>query len=252
MSDAATALRTLRLLDLTDLSETCSDAAVAALCGKAVTPHGPVAAVCVWPQFVARARDALQGSTVRTATVVNFPTGDEDIGRVVEDVEEALGDGADEIDLVLPYNALMRGDPDAARTMVATVREVADGGRILKIILETGALDRPATIEAASRLAIAAGADFLKTSTGKIAVSATPEAAEIMLGAIRSAGRPVGFKAAGGIRTLTDAKLYLDLADRIMGRGWAGPATFRIGASSLYDTLIAAIEGRMAGAGSSY
>ncbi len=243
MSDAEVARRALRLLDLTDLSDTCSERALDALCAKAMSPHGPVAAVCIWPQFVTRARGLLQGSAVRIATVVNFPAGGEDVERVVEDVTEALGDGADEIDLVMPYAAVLRGEPNVARGMIAAVRDVVDGARVLKVILETGALGDPAAIEAASRLAIESGADFLKTSTGKSAVSATPEASEVMLNAIGAAGRPVGFKAAGGIRTLADAKLYLGLADRIMGPAWARPATFRLGASGLYDALVAAIEG---------
>lgn len=244
MSDAQTAERALRCLDLTDLTETCTDQAIDALCQKALDPRGPVAAVCVWPQFVVRAREALKGSPVRIATVVNFPAGGEDVGRVTDDVQEALSDGANEIDLVLPYNALRRGDLAAATEMVEAVRDMVDHGRLLKVILETGELKDPALIEAASRLAIDAGADFIKTSTGKTPVSATPEAAEIMLNAIKGAGRPVGLKPSGGIRTLADAKIYLDLADRIMGAGWATPATFRIGASSVYDALIAAVEGR--------
>jgi deoxyribose-phosphate aldolase len=100
-----------------------------------------------------------------------------------------------------------------------------------------------AAVSRESRLAIAAGADFLKTSTGKIAVSATPEASRAMLEAIRDSGRPVGFKAAGGIRTLADATLYLALAETVMGPGWATPETFRIGASSLHAALVAAIDG---------
>ena len=128
--------------------------------------------------------------------------------------------------------------------MVEAVRDLVDGDRLLKVILETGELQDPKLIEAASRIAIEAGADFIKTSTGKTPVSATPEAAEIMLDAIKASGRPVGLKPSGGIRTVADAELYLDLADRIMGPGWATPRTFRIGASSVYDALIAAIEGR--------
>jgi deoxyribose-phosphate aldolase len=244
MSDVQTAERALRCLDLTDLTETCTDQAVDALCQKALDPRGPVAAVCVWPQFVVRAHEALKGSPVRIATVVNFPAGGEDVGRVTDDVQEALSDGANEIDLVLPYNALRRGDLAAATEMVEAVRDMVDQGRLLKVILETGELKDPALIETASRLAIDAGADFIKTSTGKTPVSATPEAAEIMLNAIKGAGRPVGLKPSGGIRTVADAKIYLDLADRIMGAGWATPATFRIGASSVYGALIAALEGR--------
>jgi deoxyribose-phosphate aldolase len=198
----------------------------------------------VWPQFVKRAQENLKGSPVRIATVVNFPAGGEDVGRVTDDTQEALSDGANEIDLVLPYNAVRRGDLAVAREMVEAVRDLVDGGRLLKVILETGELKDAALIEAASRLSIEAGADFIKTSTGKTPVSATPEAAEIMLNAIKASGRNVGIKPSGGIRNVADAKGYLDLADRIMGQGWATPKTFRIGASSVYDTLIAAIEGR--------
>ncbi|MDQ4136277.1 MAG: deoxyribose-phosphate aldolase [Pseudomonadota bacterium] len=249
MSEAAIAQRALRCLDLTDLSETCSDQAIDALCARALTPHGPVAAVCVWPQFVSRAREPLKGSTVRIATVVNFPAGGEDASRVVDDVHESLTDGAQEFDLVIPYRAVRRGDLDVAIEMIASVRDVLDGGRSLKVILETGELGEPALVETASRIAIEAGADFIKTSTGKSAVSATPQAAEIMLNAIKASGKPVGLKPSGGIRTLADASLYLDLADRIMGAGWAKPRTFRIGASSVYDALLTAIEGRTGAAG---
>jgi deoxyribose-phosphate aldolase len=163
---------------------------------------------------------------------------------VTDDVQEALSDGANEIDLVLPYEAVRRGDLAAATEMVEAVREMIDQNRLLKVILETGELKDAALIETASRIAIEAGADFIKTSTGKTPVSATPEAAEIMLNAIKASGRPVGLKPSGGIRTLADAKIYLDLADHILGQGWATPQTFRIGASSVYDALIAAIEGR--------
>jgi len=243
-ADRETARRALRCLDLTDLTEICTDAAIDALCARATDERGPVAAVCVWPQFVSRARQALRGSPVRLATVVNFPAGGEDAGRVADDTLEALGDGANEIDLVLPYEALRRGDADAAREMVEAVRDVVDGANLLKVILETGVLADPALIEAASRLAIDAGADFIKTSTGKTPVSATPEAARIMLEAIKASGRPVGLKPSGGIRTLEDAALYIDLADRVMGPGWATPRTFRIGASSVYDALMAVLDGQ--------
>jgi deoxyribose-phosphate aldolase len=249
MADAEIARRALRCLDLTDLTETCSDHAIDALCAKAMTPHGTVAAVCVWPQFVSRAREPLKGSGVAIATVVNFPAGGEDSNRIIDDVHESLTDGANEIDLVIPYRAVRRGELDVAAEMVAAVRDVVDGGRLLKVILETGKLVEPALIENASRVAIEAGADFIKTSTGKTAVSATPQAAEIMLNAIKASGKPVGLKPSGGIRTVEDAGLYLGLADRIMGPGWATPKTFRIGASSVYDALIAAIEDRDAAPG---
>ncbi|MBF9197070.1 deoxyribose-phosphate aldolase [Microvirga terrestris] len=244
MSDADIAVRALRSLDLTDLTDTCTDQAIDALCKKALDPRGPVAAVCVWPQFVKRAQENLKGSSVRIATVVNFPAGGEDVSRVVDDTQEAISDGANEIDLVIPYDAVRRGDLAAATEMVEAVRELVEGDRFLKVILETGELKDAKLIETASRIAIEAGADFIKTSTGKTPVSATPDAAEIMLNVIKASGKSVGLKPSGGIRTLDDAKIYLDLADRILGSGWATPRTFRIGASSVYDALIAAIEGR--------
>lgn len=236
---ATVARRALALLDLTDLSDACSETAIDELCRKARA--GPVAAVCVWPHFVAQAVRELEGSRVRIATVINFPAGGEDIERAVEDAAGTLKDGAHEVDLVLPYGAFLRGEAGLARSMVEAVREVC-GDRVLKVILETGALPDAATVAAASRLAIEAGADFVKTSTGKSPVSATPEAAEAILTAIRdaAAGRCVGLKVSGGLRSLGDAALYLDLADRIMGPGWVGPNTFRLGASSLYAELDAA------------
>jgi deoxyribose-phosphate aldolase len=243
MSDAEVARRALKLLDLTDLSDGGLDQGVDALCTKALDPRGPVAAVCVWPRFVSRAYKRLEGTEVAIATVVNFPSGEEDIERVVEDAQGALRDGATEIDVVMPYAALLQGDAGPAKGLIEAVRDVVDGGRKLKVILETGALGSADAIATASRLAIDAGADFLKTSTGKTPVSATPEAVEIMLTVIRTAGRPIGIKPSGGIRTIADAKTYLELADRIMGPVWATPATFRFGATALYDALVAEIGG---------
>lgn len=239
----AVARRALPLLDLTDLSETCGEPAIAALCTKALAPGGPVAAVCVWPRFVRAAAGLLAGTPVRIATVVNFPQGGEDVAGTVAATEAALADGAGEIDLVLPYRALMRGDEAAARAMVAGVRRCVTGGRSLKLILETGELGDPALIDRASRLGLDAGANFLKTSTGKSPVSATPDAARAMLEAIRAAGSGAGLKVSGGLRRVEDAATYLALADRVMGPGWVSARTFRLGASSLHDALSSALAG---------
>lgn len=239
-SDTAIARRALPLLDLTDLGDSCSDQAIATLCGKARASR--VAAVCVWPQHIGRCAELLAGTPVRIATVINFPAGGTDIERAVDDAAEALDDGAHEIDLVMPYRTFLAGDAGTPTEMIAAVREIT-GRAILKVILESGAMPETRQVTEASRLAIAAGADFLKTSTGKSAVSATPEAAEAMLVAIRESGRPVGFKVSGGLRTVADAALYLAIADRIMGPGWVEPTTFRIGASSLHDALTASLGG---------
>ncbi|MEZ0253236.1 MAG: deoxyribose-phosphate aldolase [Methylobacteriaceae bacterium] len=235
------ARRALPLLDLTDLSDACTTAAVEELCEKARASG--VAAVCVWPRFVADSVRGLRGSGVRVATVVNFPEGGEAVARTIAETQATLADSADEIDLVLPYRALMRGDAESAGTMVEAVR-AACGGRLLKVILETGELEDADLIAQASRLSLEAGADFIKTSTGKTAVSATLPAAEIMLDAIRArgGGRAVGLKVSGGLRRVEDAAAYLALADRMMGPDWASPDTFRIGASALHAELVRAEE----------
>ncbi len=239
---ARIAARTLPLVDLTDLTDDCTEAAIDALCAKAVTPHGTVAAVCLYPRFVAQAKRLLAGSGVKVATVVNFPGGGEETVAVEHETAQAIGDGADEIDLVMPYNAFMAGRHGFAETQIMRVKRIC-GSVPLKVILETGRLALPDVIRQASDLALAAGADFIKTSTGKVEVNATPEAARIMLAAIWTSGRSAGFKAAGGVRTTADAGLYLDLADDIMGPDWVSPATFRFGASGLLTDLLARLGG---------
>jgi deoxyribose-phosphate aldolase len=232
----AAARRALAALDLTDLSDTADEAGLDRLCARAVTPEGAVAAVCVWPRFVAGARAALAGTGVKIATVANFPAGGEEIAPVRAEIERSLVDGADEIDVVIPWRALKDGREAPVVALVAAARAAAQG-RTLKTILESGELADAAIIEHASRLALDAGADFLKTSTGKTKVSATPEAAGVMLRAIAAQGGRAGFKASGGVRTLDDALVYLDLAQAIIGT--TGPDRFRIGASGLLDALLA-------------
>ncbi|MFM7687140.1 MAG: deoxyribose-phosphate aldolase [Actinomycetota bacterium] len=238
------AQRAIALLDLTELGDAATAEQVETLCARAVGPHGPVAAVCVWPRHVALAVEHLWGTSVRVATVVNFPTGDEAVHDVLAMTAQALADGADEIDLVLPYRALMAGDLAHTAAMIDHVRTAvpADSHR-LKVILETGELAHPDLIDRAARLAIEHGADFVKTSTGKTPHSASLQATGIMLQAIREAQRPVGLKPSGGIRTFDDAAEYLRQADRFMGPMWATPETFRFGASGLLDALVAVIDG---------
>ncbi|WP_296576276.1 deoxyribose-phosphate aldolase [Phreatobacter sp.] len=240
MTDATLARRAIALLDLTDLSNGLDEAGVERLCARAMTPLGPVAAVCLWAGFVPQARRLLKGTPVRIATVVNFPAGEDDVMRVADEARWALLDGADEIDVVLPWRTLMAGRNEVVGALLGAVRAVVPQGRTLKTILETGELKTPELIRAAARIAIGTGADFIKTSTGKTAVSATPEAVRLMLEEIRACGRRVGIKPSGGIRTVADAGTYLALADEVMGIGWASPATFRFGASGLLDQLLAA------------
>lgn len=243
------AIRALGLVDLTNLNDDCTAEDISKLTERTVTDHGSVAAVCVWPRFVAQAVKELTGTGVKVATVVNFPAGGEDTDAVLAETRQAIADGADEIDLVMPYKAFCEGRKGFAEEQIIRVKSVIPEPAILKVILETGEIKDPLLIHAASNVAIAAGADFIKTSTGKVAVNATLEAAEIMLTAIEEARRDdaervIGFKPAGGIKTAEDAAAYLALADRIMGHNWVSAATFRFGASGLLDSLISTIEGQ--------
>lgn len=246
MSEADVARHALGLLDLTDLADDATVEGARDLCRRAVSGPVPVAAVCLWPRFVATAREALAGSSVRIATVVNFPAGDTPVAPVIRETEGALAAGADEIDLVLPWRSLLAGETAAASAMVRDVK-MHCGDRLLKVILETGEYPDLDKVRIASELAIAAGADFIKTSTGKTAHSASIPAARVMLGVIAMTDRLVGLKPSGGIRTLADAKTYLDLADATMSPDWVSSSTFRFGASGLYTALVATIDGTTSG-----
>jgi len=238
MTDREMALRALQCLDLTNLNDNCSGTDIDALITKARSPFGSVAALCVWPRFVAQVKHGLKDSGIHIATVINFPSGDEGVETSRLATRRALSDGADEIDVVLPWRAFKQGEIDVARELLLGVAQDTKPHAHLKVILETGELKEPDLIRHASELAIECGADFIKTSTGKTAISATPEAARVMLEVIRASGKPVGFKASGGIRSFEDAKAYLLICDEVMGEGWAKPETFRFGASGLLDALL--------------
>ena len=242
MSDISTARRALSLLDLTDLSDDANEAGLRSLCERAVAAPGPVAAICIWPRFVAAARAILNEGPVRIATVVNFPHGGTPIAPVLRETDAALAAGADEIDLVLPWQAVLAGHVVGASAMIDGVKGRC-GDKTLKVILETGEYPDLASVKTAAELAIAAGADFIKTSTGKTAHSASIPAARTMLQAISMTKRPIGLKPSGGIKTLADAAGYLALADAIMGPDWATPKTFRFGASGLHQVLVDVIAG---------
>ncbi|EKE72408.1 deoxyribose-phosphate aldolase [Gallaecimonas xiamenensis] len=242
MIDIQTAAQqALGLMDLTTLNDNDTDAKVIALCQDAVTPVGNTAAICIYPRFIPAARKALKElgveGKVKIATVTNFPHGGGDIDIAVSETRAAVAYGADEVDVVFPYRALMAGDESLGFELVKACK-AACGAVTLKVIIESGELKDPALIRKASDLSIAAGADFIKTSTGKVAVNATLEAAEIMLNAIKDSGKDIGFKPAGGVRTAAEAAQYLALAEQIMGPGWLSPAHFRFGASSLLGNLL--------------
>ena len=237
----ATARRALACLDLTSLNDGDTDDDVRRLCRRAegAPGRGAVAAVCVWPRFAALARELLPGE-IAVAAVANFPDGGDDIERAVRDTREIVAAGAQEVDVVLPWRRL-----DAAPALLGAVRNACPHQR-LKVILETGELADDALIQRACRNALAAGADFLKTSTGKVKVNATPHAARLLLGTIAAdtgARSRVGFKAAGGVRSLADAGVYLALVAELLGADAVRPERFRIGASALLDDLEAVLLG---------
>jgi deoxyribose-phosphate aldolase len=241
---ADTARIALACLDLTSLNASENDADIERLCRRAVGRHGAVAAVCVWPRRAALARSLLPPQ-VAVAAVANFPDGGTDIAQAVADTQAIVAAGAQEIDLVLPYRALLAGDEASCMALLAAVR-AACPGRVLKVILETGELREPALIRRAARLALQGGADFLKTSTGKVATNATEDAARVMLRAIAddpAARERVGFKPAGGVRTVADAGAYITLVREILGDAALKPARFRFGASALLDDIEAVLDG---------
>lgn len=239
MDRRALARRCLAALDLTLLDEDADRARVEALCDAARTPFGAVAAVCVHPEWIATCRARVD---VPVATVVNFPDGSADADRASRETRRAIAAGAREIDLVFPYRAFLAGDVENVGALLRTVKSTCASRAALKVILESGVIGDDSAVRRASALAIEAGADFLKTSTGKTPAGATPEAARAMLETIRSTGARCGFKASGGVRDLDTAAIYFALADSILGAGRATPARFRIGASALLTEILATLS----------
>lgn len=229
----------ISLIDLTNLNDDCDSAAIQTLCSQADTVGGPVAALCIWPSFIKDAKETLGAdSTVKIATVVNFPSGNEPIQSTCNSIEKALSDGADEIDYVLPYTQLINSNINQVTQALQTVRKCIPDHALLKVILETGVLGSSDLIRIAAETAIEQGANFIKTSTGKVDINATPKAAEVMLEAIADSQHNVGFKAAGGIRTVEDANAYLKLAENIFGTDWVIANHFRFGASGLLQDVL--------------
>lgn len=243
----------LSAIDLTTLSCCDSEQSVSEFASRAAEfgvdyPHlQNVASICVYPPFVETVGLVIDATPLRITSVVGgFPSSQTFLEVKMLETAMAIENGADEVDMVINVGKILTEAYDEAAAEVEVIRGETEEAT-LKVILETGALSSPALIRNASLLAMAAGADFIKTSTGKIDVSATPEAAIVMCEAIRDyyakTGRKVGFKAAGGIRTAEDAALYYTIVKEILGEEWLTTELFRIGASSLANNLLSAIEG---------
>jgi len=242
----------IRMMDLTTLEGRDTPGKIRALCAKAIHPQPgdpsipSVAAVCLYPALIPEAKDALRGSSVKVASVATgFPSGQTFRDIKIAEVKAAVAAGADEVDMVIDRGAFLSGDYATVFDEVVEVKD-ACGDAHLKVILETGELGTFDQVRRASILAIAAGADFIKTSTGKIQPAATLPVTLVMLEAIRdfekATGRAVGMKPAGGIRTAKEAVQYLVVLYETLGPRWMTPDRFRFGASTLLNDVLMQIE----------
>ncbi len=247
----------LSMIDHTTLEGKDSEGKIIQLCNKAKLPYAPlpelptVAAVCVYPNMVATAKRALQGSSIKTASVATaFPAGMTQLKIKLEDTRFAVDQGADEIDMVISRGEFLKGNYNYVFDEIASIKE-ACGAAHLKVILETGELETLENVRKASDIAMHAGADFIKTSTGKISPAATQPVTLVMLMAIRdfyqNTGRMIGMKPAGGIRKSKEALQYLVLVKETVGDGWLTPDYFRFGASSLTNDLLMQIVKQQTG-----
>ncbi len=244
-------------MDLTTLEGKDSEGRIRSLCAKALhpAPHLPdvpsVAAVCVYPNLVLAAKEALRGTSVKVASVATaFPSGQSSMEVKLADTAAAIAAGADEIDMVIDRGAFLAGHYRAVYDEIVAIK-AACGSVHLKVILETGELGSYDAVRRASDLALEAGADFIKTSTGKVGTNATFPVAVTMCEAIRDyarrTGRRAGLKVAGGVRNTKQAMTYLVIIKETLGESWLTPDLFRIGASSLLDDLLMQYEKQLTG-----
>ena len=233
------AKKIMSLVDLTSLREEDTQADITLLCDKAVNNIGSVASICIYPKFVKYSKKILLGTGVKVATVANFPNADTSISEILIDINASLLAGADEVDIVIPYeDYLKEGYSKNSIELVKAAKKLC-GNRVLKVIIESGVLLDKELIKRASRDAILSGADFIKTSTGKAGVGATLEAVRVMLHASKNLSKgKVGVKVSGGVKTYQEATEYLLLATNICGEEFIQKKFFRFGASSLVDNLL--------------
>jgi len=227
----------LSIIDHTCLQKDISSEDIKAFCQEAVTPFGNAAAVCIYPEFVRAARYALKQSEIKVATVANFPSGDESLDDTLKSIIQSKNDDADEIDLVLPYHQFLQHNNDFCLEFIKACKDACDN-LTLKVIIEVSALASSENIRNATKLCCEAGADFIKTSTGKHTGGATLSAARVILNVLNNDYPHVGFKASGGINSATEASNYVALAADILGEAYVQPNTFRIGASKLLADIV--------------
>lgn len=239
-SNEDVARQIIGLLELTSLNNDDTAQRILMLCQRAMTPFGAVAGVCVLPRFAGLARrtlDSWHAREIKVVAAINFPGGTGSVQSVESETRAALLAGADEIDLVYPFRAQLAGNRSAGSKVVAACKEVCRSRADLTVTLETGVLRDPQITHDVCRQVIQAEPAFIKTSTGKVTVNTTPQAARIMIEAIAEGGGQIGFKASGGVRTLAEAKVYLDMAHARFGPLWLQRGQLRIGGTSLLDDL---------------
>lgn len=233
----------MKLVDLTRLQDQDSASSMQQWLEQDVAKATVLpAAVCVYPQFLPLVKGFLQQQQlpIKLATVVNFPAGDQPLPQVIQQISDAIAAGADEIDCVLPYQTLLLGQTEQVRHFLAAVRQATEGV-CLKIIIESGALGTCQQIGKATELVVESGADFVKTSTGKVKVGVTEEAARIMLAVLVASERAVGFKASGGVRSVEFALKLVSLFEDMTGEV-ATAQYMRLGASALLSDLSQQLE----------
>jgi deoxyribose-phosphate aldolase len=206
----------LGLIDLTSLNDNDATATIKNLCTKATTAFGSVPAICIYSRFIPIAKTELESRNIKIATVTNFPHGSNDLELALLETKLAITRGADEVDIVFPYHALIRGDVEIGESMIREAKKIC-GDKILKVIIESGELKTEELIKLASKISITNGADFIKTSTGKVS---------------------------GGIQNVVEALKYLDLAEKIMGSQWINATNFRFGASGLLGDVITILNNK--------
>ena len=237
----------LNLIDLTNLDSNCTLDDVDVLINKALRSFEDIASCCVWPKFVGFAKKNFHNKKTKVCTVLNFPDGNLEFKDIKNNVDKVILEGVDEIDFVIPYKSILKDDFSFFEELIfnfANYNQIKNNNITLKAIIESGELKNNSLIKKVCNYLIMSNINFIKTSTGKVPVNATTNAAEVILNCIKETcgEKKVGLKVSGGIKTLSSAEKYINLTKQIMGESWVTNSSFRIGTSSLFDVVSQEIE----------
>ena len=237
----------LGVIDLTNLDYNCEVDDIINLKKKALNPYKFVASCCVWPKFLSLLKKDLEFEGIKLCTVLNFPNGELKFKDIKSEIEMTINEGVDEIDFVIPYNSVLKNDFKPLEEIILSFKncDIINKNNIyLKAIIETGELRSEKLISKTSSFLAKNNINFIKTSTGKVKINATPKSAEIILKIIKSLKKEniVGLKVSGGIKTINQAMIYMDLYKKILGQKCISKRFFRIGTSSLFDIVVNEIK----------